>query len=119
MTRRISSAPCPASTNSESGLRPRLIVGHTGNVQAPSASATGQARAILSAALRLAMRDTDASVPDVAFWCNVDPRTVRRWLSDDPTAPSVDARAVMNSKRLRGPFARALVSLLHSEGNHT
>ena len=110
MTHRISSIPAPAR---DLPSRSKVVVAHVHNVDAHSLNAKGAARAVLSAALRLAMGELGIDGGDVAFWCHVDPRTVRRWLSRDQSEPAVDVRAVMNSKRLRVPFARALFHLLN------
>jgi hypothetical protein len=107
MARRFSSIP--ASDRS----RPKVLSAHVHQHDVLPQEAKGAARALLSAALRLAMVEVGAEGADVAFWCHVDPRTVRRWLSEDEAEPAVDVRAVMNSKRLRVPFARALFHLLN------
>ena len=99
----------------EQARRAKLVVVHDDKVDAQLPEAKGAARALLSAALRRAMAEAGAEGVDVAFWCEVDPRTVRRWLSDDQRDPAVDVRVVMNSKRLRVPFARALFELLNGD----
>lgn len=61
--------------------------------------------AILSAALRSSMLTEDASAADVAKWCDVDPRTVQRWLAGDTP---VAVERVMRSRRLWPHFRQAL-----------
>jgi hypothetical protein len=95
-------------------VRPKFVVVHDNNVTPEPAIASDDHRKILSAALLIAMSETGATQADVAKWCRVTERTVRSWLND-PDSPGVSVRCVMKSKRLRLPFARALVSLLLNE----
>ena len=61
--------------------------------------------ALLIAALRFAMSETEASLADTAKWCGVNPATIKRWLrGEHPVA----IERVMLSRRLWPAFWSSL-----------
>jgi hypothetical protein len=63
-------------------------------------------RSVLRRCLREAIDEECVVIADVAFWCEVDESTVRRWLDGDAR---IDIESLMRSPRLYSRFLAALV----------
>lgn len=76
---------------------------HEHTISRPRKCTRDEGAAILSLALRNTMGVIGASVSDVAFWCDVDRRTVQRWINGDAT---VATECIVRSSRLWATFVR-------------
>jgi len=73
-----------------------------------------ETRPFLAAALRTAMKATGAECADVAYWCKVGERTIRRWVREDSP---IDVEVIMRSRRLWPLFLQQLAEARALDGN--
>lgn len=105
-----SAAPlaCAPSSESLAVHRPGLTKCHAAKVDLAVATATAQPASLLSLALRSAIERLGCSVADAASWCEVERRTMQRWLNSDVP---VSVECVLRSRRLWPVFLAELTEL--------